>query len=217
MFEGSPVDKGRFQQLVGQPNLTYLSHTKPNIAFAISLVSQYMHDRCQGHLNAIYKILRYRKQTPGKGLFFKKKTKRKVGVFTDADWVGSVDDRKSTSGYCTIISRKVVTWKSKKQTVVARSSVEAKCRAMAHGVCKSIWIKRLLGELKIEYEAPISSSMIISLRSVLHITLYIMTELNTLKWTIKLMEKLSTSNMYKQINSWLILSQKGYPNESLIF
>ena len=153
MFDGGPVDKGRYQQLVGK--LIYLSHTRPDIAFAVSLVSQYMHDPCQGHLNAVYRILRYLKQTPGKGLFFKKNTERKVEVFTDADWAGSIDDRKSTSGYCTKIWGNVVTWRSKKQTVVARSSAEAEYRAMAHGVCEAIWIKRLLEELKIEYEAPI--------------------------------------------------------------
>ena len=153
MFDGGPVDKGRYQQLVGK--LIYLSHTRPDIAFAVSLVSQYMHDPCQGHLNAVYRILRYLKQTPGKGLFFKKNTERKVEVFTDADWAGSIDDRKSTSGYCTKIWGNVITWRSKKQIVVARSSAEAEYRAMAHGVCEAIWIKRLLEELKIEYEAPI--------------------------------------------------------------
>ncbi|XP_062104074.1 uncharacterized mitochondrial protein AtMg00240-like [Humulus lupulus] len=108
MFEGSPVDKGRYQQLVGK--FIFLSHTIPDIAFAVSLVSQYMHNPCQGHLNAVYRIMRYLKQTSGKYLFFKKTNERKVEVFTDADWAGSVDDRKSTSGYCTIVWGNVVTW-----------------------------------------------------------------------------------------------------------
>ncbi|XP_062079995.1 cellulose synthase A catalytic subunit 9 [UDP-forming]-like [Humulus lupulus] len=108
MFEGSPVDKGRYQQLVGK--FIFLSHTRPDIAFAVSLVSQYMHNPCQGHLNAVYRIMRYLKQTSGKYLFFKKTNERKVEVFTDADWAGSVDDRKSTSGYCTIVWGNVVTW-----------------------------------------------------------------------------------------------------------
>ncbi|XP_062112548.1 uncharacterized mitochondrial protein AtMg00810-like [Humulus lupulus] len=132
MFEGSPVDKGRYQQLVGK--FIYLSHTIPDIAFAVSLVSQYMHNPCQGHLNALYRIMRYLKQTPGKCLFLKKTNERKIEVFTDADWVGSVDDRKSTSGYCTIVWGNAVTWRSKKQMVVARSNVEAEYRAIPHGV-----------------------------------------------------------------------------------
>ncbi|GAA0158728.1 hypothetical protein LIER_15675 [Lithospermum erythrorhizon] len=89
--------------------LIYLSHTRLDIAFAVSLVSQYMHDPHQGHLDAVYKILRYLKQSAGKGLFFKKTRDRTVQVFTDADWAGSIDDRKSTSGYCTIVWGNLVT------------------------------------------------------------------------------------------------------------
>ena len=70
MLEGEPVNKENYQHLVGK--LIYLSHTRPNIAFAVSLVSQYMHAPCQGHLNALYRILRYLKQTLGKGLFLQR-------------------------------------------------------------------------------------------------------------------------------------------------
>ncbi|XP_062113078.1 uncharacterized mitochondrial protein AtMg00810-like [Humulus lupulus] len=80
MLKGEPIDKGRYQQLVGK--LIYLSHTRPNIAFA---------------------------GTPGKGLILKKTVERKVEVFTDADWVGSIDDRKSTLGYCTLLWGNLVT------------------------------------------------------------------------------------------------------------
>ncbi|XP_062118860.1 uncharacterized mitochondrial protein AtMg00810-like [Humulus lupulus] len=141
MFEGDPVDKGRYQQLVGK--LIYLSRTRPYIAFVVSLVSQYVHDPCQGHLNVVYRILRYLKQAPGKGLFFKKIDERKVEVFTDADWAGSIDDRKSTSGYCTLLWGNLVTWRSKKQTVVARSSAKAEFRAMAHGMMKVVEYRRV--------------------------------------------------------------------------
>ena len=113
-----------------------------------------MHAPCQGHLNAVYRILRYLKQTPGKGLFFAKTNDRKVKAFTDADWAGSINDRKSTSGYCTLLWGNLVTWRSKKQSVVARSSAEAEFRAMAHGVCELIWIRRVLKELKIGFEEP---------------------------------------------------------------
>jgi len=97
-----------------------------------------MHSPCRGHLEAVYRILRYLKKTPGKGLFFGKHDKRKLEVFTDADWAGSVEDRKSTSGYCTLLWGNLVTWRSKKQAVVARSSAEAEYRAMAHGICEII-------------------------------------------------------------------------------
>ncbi|KAJ8751774.1 hypothetical protein K2173_025959 [Erythroxylum novogranatense] len=62
---------------------------------------------------------------PGKGLLFSKHDHLRIEVFTDADWAGSLDDRRSTTGYCTLLGGNLVTWRSKKQSVVARSSAEA--------------------------------------------------------------------------------------------
>ena len=149
---GIPVDRGRYQRLVGR--LIYLSHTRPDIAFAVSVVSQYMHSPFEEHLEAVYRILRYLKTTPGKGLFFKKNEQRNVEAFTDADWAGSVEDRRSTSGYCTKVWGNLVIWRSKKQSIVARSSAEAEFRALAQGTCELIWLKRLLEELKMSSEYP---------------------------------------------------------------
>ncbi|CAJ2671969.1 unnamed protein product [Trifolium pratense] len=126
-----PVDTGRYQRLVGK--LIYLSHTRPDIAFSVSVVSQFMHSPFEEHLEAVYRILRYLKATPRKGLFFRKTNERNVSIFTDADWAGSITDRRSTSGYCAYVWGNLVTWRSKKQGVVARSSAEAEFRAMAQG------------------------------------------------------------------------------------
>ncbi|CAJ2656182.1 unnamed protein product [Trifolium pratense] len=152
--EGSvPVDTGRYQRLVGK--LIYLSHTRPDIAFSVSVVSQFMHSPFEEHLEAVYRILRYLKANPGKGLFFKKTNERNVSIFTDADWAGSVTNRRSTSGYCTYVWGNLVTWRSKKQGVVARSSAEAEFRAMAQGICEGLWIHKVLEELKIKIELPL--------------------------------------------------------------
>ncbi|RVW43757.1 Retrovirus-related Pol polyprotein from transposon TNT 1-94 [Vitis vinifera] len=131
----APVDKGRYQRLVGK--LIYLSHTRSDIGFSVSVVSQFMNNPTEKHMTAVIKILRYLKMTPGKGLFFQRTTKKEIEIFSDADWVGSVTDRRSTSGYCSFVWGNLVTWRSKKQSVVARSSAEAEFRAMAqasHGV-----------------------------------------------------------------------------------
>ncbi|KAL5777605.1 hypothetical protein ACOSP7_010531 [Xanthoceras sorbifolium] len=145
-------NREQYQRLVGR--LIYLSHTRPDIAFAVSMVSQFMHSPGQEHFDAVYRILRYLKGSPGKGLIFKKYGHLQVEAYTDADWAGSITDRRSTSGYCTFVGGNLVTWRSKKQNVVARSSAEAEFRAVAHGICEVIWIKRLLEDLKISNPLP---------------------------------------------------------------
>ena len=149
---GNSVDKERYQKLVGK--LIYLSHTRPNIAFAVSVVSQHMHATLDTHMEAVYRILRYLKGSPGKGLFFKKCEGQGVEIYTDADRAGSQSDRRSTTGYCTFVWGNLVTWRSKKQTVVARSTTEAEFRAVAQGMCEALWIKKLLEELKIFVQLP---------------------------------------------------------------
>ena len=150
--EEKSVDRESYQMLVGK--LIYLSHTRPDIAFAVSVISQFMHSPCKEHLEAVYKVLKYLKKTPGKGLLFKKNNNLQVEVYTDADWAGSVIDRRSTSGYCTFVGGNLVTWRSKKQSVVARSSAEAEFRAVAHGICELLWLNKLLEELKIIIDVP---------------------------------------------------------------
>ena len=93
--------------------------------------------------------MRYLNKTPGKGLYFKKTKKRTIELFTNVDWAGSITDHMSIFGYCTYLWGNLVTWHSKKQTVVAWSSAEAEFRAMAHGICKGMWLKQLLIELKV--------------------------------------------------------------------
>ncbi|XP_038904363.1 secreted RxLR effector protein 161-like [Benincasa hispida] len=108
-----PVNKERYQRLVGK--LIYLSHTRPDISYAVSVVSQFMQAPCEEHMTTVERILRYLKGTPGKGLMFKKSDKCCIEAYIDFNWVGSVVDRKSTSGYCTFVWGNLVTWRSKKQ------------------------------------------------------------------------------------------------------
>ena len=128
------VEKERYQRLVGK--LIY--HTRPDISFSVSVVSQFMNKPKEKHLAAIYRILRYLKMTPRKGLFFEKNTKKDIKIYTNADLAGSVTDRRSTSGYSSYVWGNLVTWRSKKQSAVARSSAEAEFRAMAQGICEGI-------------------------------------------------------------------------------
>ena len=113
-----------------------------------------MHSPNQGRFDAVYRILRYLKGTPGKGLLYENRGHLQVDVFTDADRAGSVIDRRSTSEYCTFVGGNLVTWRSKKQSVVARSSAEAEFRVVAHDICEVLWIKQLLEELKVASSLP---------------------------------------------------------------
>ncbi|XP_038885977.1 uncharacterized mitochondrial protein AtMg00810-like [Benincasa hispida] len=140
--EGVPVKKERYQCLMRK--LIYLSRTRPDISYAISLVSQFMQAPYERYMEAVTRILRYLKSTPGKGLMLRKHEKRCIEAYTDSDWVGSVMNRKSTSGYCTFMWGNLVTWRSKKQGVVARSSAEAEYKAMSLGICEEIWLKKVL-------------------------------------------------------------------------
>ncbi|RVW16989.1 Retrovirus-related Pol polyprotein from transposon RE1 [Vitis vinifera] len=151
--DGKPMDRERYRQLVGR--LIYLSHTRLDIAFAVSVVRQYMHSPKESHLEAMYKILIYLKDSLGRGLFFKKGDSKKVEIYTDADWAGSTEARRSTIGYCTYAWGNLVTWRSKKQSVVARSSAEAEFRVVAQGMCEGLWLQKLLKELHITIKLPI--------------------------------------------------------------
>ncbi|KAL4037013.1 hypothetical protein IC575_000596 [Cucumis melo] len=148
-----PVDKEQYQRLVGK--LIYLSHTRPDISFTVSIVNQFMQAPYEKHMEVVNRILRYLKNTPGKGLVFRKTNRKTVEAYTDSDWTGSIVDRKSTSNYCTFVWDNLVTWRSKKQSVVARSSAKAKYRAMSLGICEEIWLQKILSYLHQECETPL--------------------------------------------------------------
>ncbi|CAL2253609.1 unnamed protein product [Prunus armeniaca] len=102
-----PTNKECYQRLVGK--LNYLAHTHSDIAYAVSVVSQFMHFPSEDHMGAVMRILRYLKVTPGKRLMFSKYDHTNVEGYTDADWAGLVTDRRSTSGYFTFVGGNLVT------------------------------------------------------------------------------------------------------------
>jgi Reverse transcriptase (RNA-dependent DNA polymerase) len=138
-------DVGMFQRLVGK--LIYLTMTRPDISYAVSYVSQFMQKPMKGHFELVSQILRYLKSAPGRGIFMQKHGYVNIIGYTDADWAGCPHDRKSTSGFCMFVGGNAVTWRSKKQAVVARSSAEAEYRAMAAATSEIIWLRLLLKEL----------------------------------------------------------------------
>ena len=93
------VDRKMYQRLVGR--LIYLAHTRPNIAYSVSVISQFMHDPREIHLLAAYRVLHYVEAHPGKRILFKKTSNIALAIYTDAYFAGSPLDRWSTTGYCT--------------------------------------------------------------------------------------------------------------------
>ncbi|GAV65217.1 LOW QUALITY PROTEIN: hypothetical protein CFOL_v3_08732, partial [Cephalotus follicularis] len=146
-------DFEKYRRLVGK--LNYLTITRIDISFAVRVVSQFMHDPRASHLEAVYRIMRYLKSASSRGILFSNNGHLRLEAFTDTDWAGSRDDRRSTSGYCTFLKGNLVTWRSKKQSVVARSNAEAEYRAMVQGVCELL-LRLLLKDLGIIHEKSMS-------------------------------------------------------------
>ncbi|XP_028965083.1 uncharacterized mitochondrial protein AtMg00810-like [Malus domestica] len=122
-----------YQRVVGK--LIDLTITRPDIAYSVSFVSQFIHSPSMIHWESVKRILRYLKGSIGRGLLMQKHGSNHIMAYTDADWTGNALDRKSTTGFCTFVGGNLMTWKSKKQTVAARSSAKAEYRAMAATTC----------------------------------------------------------------------------------
>ncbi|XP_068317167.1 uncharacterized protein [Pyrus communis] len=140
---GDPVPNlSYYQRMVGK--LIYLTITRPDISYAVSIVSQFMHSPSMDHLKIVHRVLRYLKGSIGRGILMRNNSHTQISGYTDADWADNFLDRKSTTGFCTFVGGNLVTWKRKKQSVVARSSAEAEYRAMTFTACELIWLKSLL-------------------------------------------------------------------------
>ena len=145
-------DPKRYIRLVGK--LNYFTVTRPHIAYSVSVVSQYMSAPTLDHWVAVEQILCYLKGVLGRGILYSNHGHNRIECFTDADWAGSKEDRRSTSSYCVFVSGNLVSWKSKKQWVVSRSSADSEYRAMTQFVCEIIWLHQLLMGVDIEIPVP---------------------------------------------------------------
>lgn len=140
----SVKDAKAYRSMVGA--LHYLTFTRPNISYAVSRVSQYMHSPTQGQLAVVKRVFRYIRGTLTAGLLFQKGSLT-LTAFSDSDWAGSQIDCCSTTGFVIFLGNNPVSWLSKKQSTVSRSSTEAEYRALAAATAELCWLRQILKDL----------------------------------------------------------------------
>lgn len=141
----SLLDPTKYRQLIG--SLQYLQFTRLDIAFAVNRLSQYMHRPTEDHWQAAKRVLRYLAGTSTHGIYYSAKNKLLLQAYSDADWAGDVDDFVSTNAYIVYLGKHPISWSSKKQNGVARSSTEAEYRAVANTASELAWICNVLTDL----------------------------------------------------------------------
>lgn len=153
--EGEPLgpeDITKYRSMVGA--LQYLTLTRPDISYAVNKVCQYLHAPTTVHWAAAKRILRYIKGTIGTGITFLRSDSTLVSAFSDADWAGCVDDRRSTGGFAVFFGPNLISWSAKKQATVSRSSTEAEYKSLANATAEVIWVQSLLEELGVKARQP---------------------------------------------------------------
>ncbi|KAA3470481.1 Retrovirus-related Pol polyprotein from transposon TNT 1-94 [Gossypium australe] len=143
--EGIKVDATQFKQMMR--SLMYLTATRPDLMFIVSLISCFMANPTQLHFAAAKRVLRYLKGTTDYGVFYKKGGASEMVAYTDSDYAEDKEDSKSTSGYAFMMCGGAVAWSSRKQRIITLSTTEAKFVAAAACACQAIWMRRILKEI----------------------------------------------------------------------
>jgi histone deacetylase 1/2 len=148
----SSADATDYRSIVG--GLQYLTITRPDISFAVNRVCQYLQAPRDTHWSAVKRILRYIRLTVSYGLHIRPHPSGVLSAFSDADWAGSPDDRRSTGGYAVFYGSTLIAWSARKQATVSRSSTEAEYKAVGDATAEVIWVQSLLQELGIPQSQP---------------------------------------------------------------
>jgi histone deacetylase 1/2 len=148
----SPEDSTIYRSIVGA--LQYLTLTRPDLAFAVNKVCQYLHSPTTVHWTTVKRILRYVKGTSGFGLKITRSSSMIISGFLDADWAGDVDDRRSTGGFAIFYESNLISWSARKQATVSRSSTEAEYKSLANATAEMVWVEALLKELGVKVRYP---------------------------------------------------------------
>lgn len=158
-------DPKSYRRLVGR--LIYLSFTRPDLAYRVHILAQFMHAPCQEHWDAAIRVVRYLKGSLGQGILLRSASDLNISGWCDYDWASCPLTRRSLSGWLVFLGTSLVSWNTKKQHIVSCSSAEAEYRAMAVLTCELKWIKALLASLGVEH--PQAMSLFCDSQSALHI------------------------------------------------
>ncbi|WMV38165.1 hypothetical protein MTR67_031550 [Solanum verrucosum] len=129
--------------------------TKPDITYTVQVLSQFMHKPKESHMLVAIRVIRYIKNAPGLGLFMSSTTSHQLFSYCDSDWVACPQSRKSVTGYMIKFGSSLISWKSKKQETISRSSTEAEFRSMASTVAELSWLTGMFKELGVSIVQPI--------------------------------------------------------------
>ncbi|KAJ4812579.1 Retroelement pol polyprotein-like [Rhynchospora pubera] len=150
---GEPMtDPERYRRLVGR--LIYLTITRPELCYSVHILAQFMQAPLQSHYDAALRVVRYLKGNPGQGILLSSKSDLLLSGYCDSDWASCPLTRRSLTGYFMMLGHSPISWKTKKQHTVSRSSAEAEYRSMAAASCELTWLKALLKSLGISHSQP---------------------------------------------------------------
>ncbi|KHN34625.1 Retrovirus-related Pol polyprotein from transposon TNT 1-94, partial [Glycine soja] len=135
--------------------LLYLTHTMHDICYVVGRLSQYLQSPANIHMQAAQHTLKYLKENAGKGLFFSSSSSTSLTGFSDSDWGACPDTRRSITDLCFFLGTSLISWKSKKKSIVSRSSSKAKYRALAQASYEAKCLLFLLKDLHIEHPKPV--------------------------------------------------------------
>ncbi|GKB38901.1 hypothetical protein Tco_0883843, partial [Tanacetum coccineum] len=137
--DGVDVDVHVYRSMIG--SLMYLTASRPDIMFAVCACARFQVTPKASHLNAVKRIFRYLKHQPKLGLWYPRDSPFELEAYSDSDYGGASLDRKSTTGGCQFLGRRLISWQCKKQTIVANSTTEAEYVAAANCCGQVLWIQ----------------------------------------------------------------------------
>ncbi|CAN6722333.1 unnamed protein product [Malus baccata var. baccata] len=144
--EGIPLsDPTHYRSLVRA--LQYLTFTRPDIAHSVNVVCQYMTNPTELHLHLVKRIIRYLQGTATCGIRYTHSSDFQINAYSDSDWAAYINTRRSITGYVVYLGSNPVSWQSKKQATVSRSSTEAEYKALAHCAADVFWIRSILKDV----------------------------------------------------------------------